>query len=438
MPTTPAPGPTRRQLLRLGGVAAAGTGLAACAGPGSTAAPDESAAPAGGASGGAAAGGDLSFYHWRAEDQEVFEELIASFVAANPGTTVTQTIDPSDQYQSTAAQRARDGEVGDVLPTFRGAQFEQFVDNGIYTDITTQPYVGLFVPELIESGARDGVQYGVPYQLVFNQPLINVDALEAAGVSEIPKDWPAYLEMLEALRGAGYEPIAFPGADIGNAGQYISTMSMNNAPSDDMFVRVEAGELKATDDWWLKTLQQFQEMSAYFQPNSLGTQIDPAIALFAQGQAAMLASGSYHVGAARQAGATFPMDLAPPITSEPGELTYEGVFNATFVLGVNSASEQQEAANAFLDFLAQPENAAVYANGTSQHVTVQDVEYENEDLAALQPWVTANTLLAPRFQFNNLDIRNAMENSLIAVVGGASPEEAAEQAQTIIDEQLSA
>jgi len=437
MSTTPVPGLSRRHLLRFGGIAAAGAGLTACAGPGSTAAPEGSAAPSGGA-GAAGATGALSFYHWRAEDQGVFDEVISSFVAANPGLTVSQTIDPSDQYQSTAAQRAREGDVGDVLPTFRGAQFEQFVDNGIYTDISDQAYLDNYVPALIESGARDGTQWGVPYQLVFNQPLVNVEALEAAGVSEIPKDWPAYLAMLEALRGAGYDPIAFPGADIGNAGQYISTMAMNTGPSDDMFTRVEAGELAATDDWWLQTLRQFQEMSAYFQPNSLGTQIDPAIALFAQGRAALLASGSYHVAAARQAGAEFPMDLAPPITSEPGELKYEGVYNATFVLGVNSASEQQEQANLFIEWLSDPENAAVYANGTSQHLTVDGVEYDNEDLAALQPWVTANTLLAPRFQFNNLDIRNAMENSLIAVVGGDSPEQAAEQAQGIINEQLGA
>lgn len=436
MPTTPDPRFSRRHLLQLGGVAAVGTGLAACAGPGSTAAPEADASPAPGASAGAASG-DINFYHWRAEDQQVLDEIIATFQEANSSVTVTQTIDPSSQYSSTAAQRARTGDIGDALTSFRGAQFEQFVDNDIYRDISDQPYLDLFVPALIEAGARDGVQYAVPYQLVFNMPLVNVDALEAAGVSEIPKDWPAYLAMLEALEGAGYIPIAFPGADLGNAGQYISTMAMNNGPSDDALALVEAGELKATDDWWIQSLTQFQEMSQYFQPNALGTQIDPAIALFAQGQAAILASGSYHVAAARAAGAEFPMDLAPPITTEPGELKYEGVYNATFMLGVNTATEQPEAANAWIGWLAEPENAAVYANGTSQHVTVADVEYENQDLAALQPWVTANTLLAPRFQFNNLDIRDAMENSLIAVSGGDSPEQAAEQAQTVIDEQLS-
>jgi len=38
------------------------------------------------------------------------------------------TIDPSDQYQSTAAQKARDGLIGDALTAFRGTQFSQFSD----------------------------------------------------------------------------------------------------------------------------------------------------------------------------------------------------------------------------------------------------------------------------------------------------------------------
>ena len=45
-------------------------------------------------------------------------------------------------------------------------------------------------------------------------------------------------------------------------------------------------------------------------------------------------------------------------------------------------------------------------------------------------------MLAARFQFNDLDIRNAVEGACIEVVGGAEPAAAAEKAQGIIDERL--
>jgi raffinose/stachyose/melibiose transport system substrate-binding protein len=87
-----------------------------------------------------------------------------------------------------------------------------------------------------------------------------------------------------------------------------------------------------------------------------------------------------------------------------------------------------------VQFLSDPVNAAVYANGTAQHVTVKNVSYSDPDLKHLSPWLTKKTLLAPRFQFNNLDIRNAVESACVNVVGGMPPEQAAQQAQTVVDQ----
>src|SRR4029077_14528358 len=133
-------------------------------------------------------------------------------------------------------------------------------------------------------------------------------------------------------------------------------------------------------------------------------------------------TGTYQIAQVRKAGGAFPLDLAPLITTPVGTTpTYDGVFNATFILGVNSQAKNPDGARAWVEFLSQPENAATYANGTTQHVTVSGVTYENPDLQALAPWIEKKTLLAPRFQFNNADIRSAVENSLVAVATGSTP-----------------
>ena len=146
------------------------------------------------------------------------------------------------------------------------------------------------------------------------------------------------------------------------------------------------------------------------------------------------APGSFQVAGVRKLGATFPIDLLAPITTTADKAKYEGVFNATFILGVNAKSGKQDAARAWIEHLSDPEVAGVYANGTSQHVTVKGVEYTNADLKALAPWLTKKTALAPRFQFSNLDVRGAVENATVQVAGGKSPEEAAEAAQKVIDQ----
>lgn len=421
---------TRRALLGL--MSAAGLGVAAgCAGPGSTGnRPAPSAATTG------AIEGTVSFAHWRAEDQKAFETLIATFVEQNPQAKVTQDITPSNDYQSQALNRLRGGAVGDVFPTFRGAQFQQFVKAGVYADLSGNAVVDGYDPKLITAGALDGQQWGLPYQVVFPMPIANVSAWEKAGVSEAPNSWDAYLDALDKIKTGGVIPLAWPGGDVGNAGQLLNTMVVNNAPADDIFVQVEQGQAKVTDEWFVNTLKQYAQLRPYVQPNAVGTAAEPAQQLFVSGKAATLVTGSYMIAAVRGLGADFDVDLIPPITTDAGKAKYEGVYNATFILGVNTASKVSPAAFAFLDFLSDKANAATYADATVQHLTVADVEYGNADLKRLSPWLSKKTALAPRFQFLDLDIRSAVEESAIKVVGGTEPEAAAEAAQKIIDQRI--
>jgi raffinose/stachyose/melibiose transport system substrate-binding protein len=421
---------SRRTALQLLGAGGIGAALAACAGPGSTASSAGSAAPVGGKASGA-----ISFAHWRAEDKEVFAKLISTFQSKNSGVTVSQDISPSNDYQSSALQRIRGGSVGDVFTAFRGAQFVDMAKAGVYADLANQPFVSNYEPSLIAAGQSNGKQLGFPYQVVFNMPVTNQELISKADGGKVPDSWDSFLALCDKLKSQGVVPIAWPGGDPGNAGQLFNAMVMNNAPSDDMCTKIESGEYKCTDDWFLTTLKQYQQLTPYFQPKATGTAVEPCQQIFASGKAAMLATGSYHIAAVRGLGAKFDMDLLAPITTSADKAKYEGIYNATFILGVNTASKHQAAGVAWLEFLSDPQNAAVYANGTSQHVTVKDVEYSNPDLKALAPWLQKKTLLAPRFQFNNLDIRSAVEGACVAVVGGKSPDAAAAAAQRVVDQQ---
>ncbi|WP_306207688.1 ABC transporter substrate-binding protein [Actinoplanes sp. RD1] len=421
---------SRRRLLQLSGLSAAGAVLAACAGPGG----EDGPSAAGGAGFDGPVEGELSFAHWRAEDKEVFEQIIAAFVQKHPKVSVRQDISPSNDYQSTALQKIRGGSVGDAFTAFRGAQFSDIAKAGVFSDLSGQDLVQRYQPALIAAGARDGKQLGLPYQLVFNMPVTNTELLAKHGFAELPGDWDGFLAMCDTLKGKGVVPVAWPGGDAANAGQLLNTMVMNNMPADDAFAGIEAGRYKATDDWFLTTLRQYAQLRPYLQSGATGTGAEAAQQLFATQKAALLATGSFMAGALRKLGATFPFGLYAPITTTADKARYEGVFNATFILGVNAKSGKRGAALAWLRHLSDPAVAATYANGTAQHVTVQGVEYTNADLKSFEPWLTKKTLLAPRFQFVNLDVRSAVENAAVQVVGGTSPEQAAEAAQRVIDQ----
>ena len=426
---------SRRQVLGIFGTIGAGAVLTACAGPGSTGGPVSSAGPTPPATGNPT--GDVSFAHWRAEDKAAFDELAKRFMAEYPDVTLTQDITTSNDYNAQGLQKVRGANVGDAFASFRGSQFINMADAGIYTDLGATKAASLYVPALLAAGSLDKRTLGLPYQVVFPMPVSNLDAFDKAGAELTPKDWDSFLGTCEALKTAGYTPMAWPGGDVGNAGQLFNCMIANHAPVEDVCAQIEKGELKCTDDWFIAMLEQYQQMVPYMQPNAQGTAVEAVQNMFVQQQAAMLVTGSYHIAAIRQLGAAFPVDLTFPMTNAAGkEANYEGVYNATFILGVNSASDVQPAAYDWVEFLSLPENAGYYANNTAQHVAVDGVEYTDPDLVRLSPWLSKRTMLAARFQFENLDVRNAVEASTIAVVGGASPEQAAENAQTIVDQNL--
>ena len=305
---------------------------------------------------------------------------------------------------------------------------------GLYADLSAQPFTDNYLPKLVRSG-RDAAGHllGLPYQYVFNQPLINTELLAKAGGSA-PADWDGFLALCERLKGLGVAPIAWPGGEPANAGQLLNAMVINNAPFDDMFSRIEGGTAKVTDDWFLTTLRQYAQLAPYFQPGALGAASEPCQQVFAAGKAAMLATGTFHLTAVRKLGAAFPIDLITPITTGAGKARWQGVANATFLLGVSTASALQGEAGAFVAYLSRPDVAAIYANGTVQHTTVGGVEYTDRDLKAIAPWLGRQVALAPRFQFLNLDVRTAVENACVEVVRGVAPEQAAEKAQSTVDQ----
>ena len=378
----------------------------------------------------------LSFIHWRGEDVEVLDRIIDKFEQAYPYIKVETQVFPSDQYQSTAQAKISDGSVGDVFAVFPGAQFEAIAKANLFTDLTNEPFVANFEPGLIAAGQKDGAQFALPYQLVYNIPIYNVALFEKYNV-DIPKDWDSLLAALEVFKQAGITPIAFPGADIG-PGQLMNAMVMNNAPDEAVFTKLEAGEAKLTEAWWVKTLSQFKELNdkGYLQKDAVGAKQDSSIALFVQEQAAILGTGSFHLAANKASNPNLKQGLIAPITVSEQDTVFEGIHTTTFMLAVNAKTKHEEEAKLFIDFLSKSDIASEYANGTGQNVTVKNVEYTTDELKIVSEWTSKKTRFQPRFTITNGEIQKAVVNSIQAVLSGVSAEQAAADAQAIVEQQL--
>lgn len=106
------------------------------------------------------------------------------------------------------------------------------------------------------------------------------------------------------------------------------------------------------------------------------------------------------------------------------------------MLAVNSKSKHQAEAKKFIEFLSRKEIAGTYANETGQNVTVKDVQYTTPELQVATEWAGKKTLFQPRFSITSADNQKAVTNSIQAVLSGKSPQDAAKEAQAIIDQHL--
>lgn len=378
----------------------------------------------------------ISFIHWRGEDKKVFDELIADFNKANPNITVEMNIFPSESYLANAQAKLLDGSSGDVFASFPGAQFETIAKSNLYEDLSKESFVSNYTENLIQAGKKDGKQYALPYQLVYNQPIYNKAIFDKLKL-QVPKSWDEFLQVCETLKSNGYVPIAFPGQDIG-PGQFINSMMMNNNTDENIWAKVESGQAKLTDEWYVKTLSQIKELAdkGYFQKDSLGTNKDIAGSLFATEKAAMLATGSYMMASNKQLNPNLVQGLLAPITVSADKAVFEGIHTTTFMLGVNAKSKHKEEAKKFIAFLSQKENAEKYANQTGQMVTVKGVQYNSPELKESATWVDKKTRFQPRYLISNSQNEKAVVASIQAVIGGKSPEQAAKEAQVIIDQNV--
>jgi raffinose/stachyose/melibiose transport system substrate-binding protein len=77
-----------------------------------------------------------------------------------------------------------------------------------------------------------------------------------------------------------------------------------------------------------------------------------------------------------------------------------------------------------LSYLATGPVAAYYADASTQHMNVIDVDYsKNVDLLNTSSFQAKDTMLAPRFLLLNNAVSTLVQESLIAIVGGKSPDD---------------
>lgn len=322
-----APTLSRRQLLGLGGGAAAALALSACGGSSS------------GGSGGSADSTDLSWFMWSASTAEVDAwKKVADIAGQASGSTITFQTAAWNDYWTKLTSQAASGQTADLvsIQSLRAPQFAQ-----LFSDLTPQlSAMGVsesdFDSGILDALKVDGKLVALPYDFGPLVVFYNKTAFEQAGITLPAIGWTQddFLAAAKALTNGnsyGFFAGAVPDSVIPFAMSQHGVQAVN-----------ADGELDIDTDEWRDTLNWYRNLVVTEKVASplpaAGSQA-AATNQFLAGNAAMNIDGPWSLINAK-ATANFEVGIAPMPVGGSGSKT----VSAGSGFGVSAKAANQDLA----------------------------------------------------------------------------------------------
>jgi len=308
--------------------------------------------------------GSLKIESWRNDDADIWNNtLIPAFNKHYPDIKVEfAPLAPAD-YNAALNARLDGGAAGDLitcrpfdvsLTQFKKHQLDPLNDlKGMenFSDIAKAAW-----------STDDGkVTFCVPMASVIHGFMYNEDAFKKIG-AQPPKTMAEFHDILDMLKKDGtYTPI-----DLGTADQWeAATMGFQNIGPD--YWKGEAGRLalisgkeKFTDPQYIAVFKELASWAPYMGNGFQAQKYPDSQNLFSLGKGAIYPAGSWDITTFRGQ-AQFPIGAFPPPLPAGDDECYIS-DHVDIAMGVNSASKNKEDARKFLEWLATPEFAELYAN----------------------------------------------------------------------------
>ena len=306
----------------------------------------------------------LTIESWRNDDLTIWQDkIIPAFEAANPGIKVVFAPSAPAEYNAVLNSKLDAGSAGDLI-TCRpfDASLELF-NKGQLADLTDLPGMANF-SAVARSGwsTDDGAKtFCVPMASVIHGFIYNQDAFAALGI-DVPATEAEFFAALDKIKADGtYIPMAMGTNDQWEA----ATMGYNNIgpnywKGEEGRLALIAGSQKLTDDGWVAPYRQLAKWKDYLGDGFEAQTYPDSQNLFTLGRAAIYPAGSWEISGFR-AQAEFEMGAFPPPVQAAGDTCY--ISDHTDIgIGLNAASANGEAGKTFLNWVASPEFASLYAN----------------------------------------------------------------------------
>ncbi|MEV6638127.1 extracellular solute-binding protein [Actinoplanes sp. NPDC051470] len=300
-----------------------------------------------------------------------FETLAKRYMTTNPNVTIKLEGKPNDSYGDSVRTQLQAGNAADVIETEAGSGQSRSILP--LAEAKFLEPLSDTVTKTIPSGSEslfqlNGTTYGEPLGISYAGLVYNTVAAQAAGLTAAPKSLDEVTAACGKAAAAKKSLFVLAGSTVPNAGITSLIISATRVYADDPdwnTKRTSGQTTFAGTKGWQDTLQTIVDLNkaGCFQKGSEGAGFDAITNNMAKGTSVSffgpLGSASELQKAAPEQ--KFVAEAFPPATA--GGKAF-GVASATYSLSINAASKKKDAAKAFVDWLADPAQADLFAKAS--------------------------------------------------------------------------
>ncbi|QSF45724.1 ABC transporter substrate-binding protein [Paenibacillus tianjinensis] len=333
--------------------------LAACGGNNNTASNNTQNGSAGNAASGKVK--TVKIFQFKTEIVEGLNELKVEFEKEHPNIKLDiQTVGGGADYAAALKTKFASGDAPDIFSNGGYAEMALWADK--LEDLSDQPWVKDLIPLAAEPMTKDGKTYGMPMNLEGIGFVYNKDLFAKAGITETPKTITELEEAAKKLQAIDVIP-------FGNAYQEwwllgIQGISVAFAQQDnvDEFINgLNAGTSTIVGNEKFKDWSNLLNLTVkYGQKNPLTTDANTHLAMFANGETAMMQEGNWAQTLVDGITPDMNIGMFPMPINDDAAMNDKLSVGVPANLVVNKDSDSKEEAKTFLNWLVTSDMGKEY------------------------------------------------------------------------------
>lgn len=365
-----------------------------------------------------------------------------SFESQYPWITL-ESVGADQNIEAFVSTRLAAKDLPAIIKITSAETYLNMVDEGLIRDLTGMDCTAHTPDKFNEAFTYNGIQYGITQGASFSALYLNMEALNEAGWEKAPENWEEFIQCCKDIKEkTDYAPFLFNGDHATICYMVYELLLANCMENAQEAADYQEALINGTFDYtkYPRAMEKLEELIPYIMAGSASTAQDDAVAVMADGGAAMLLGGNWISASALEAIAEWTEDeslakaIFPPFNDSGKPLWISTSTEAGFGLTVQDDPAVSEAAEIFLNWLFEPENFKIIQNarGTVPVLTnmTEDQIILPEGIKPLVSEVSNHDSVMMGYNFYTAEFKDGACTALRDAYSGNTPVEEAVKTMT--------